>query len=433
MSAPGLAARKGAAGLVAGVTERRESLSDLIAAGNGPLAALEPGERARAQSLATGVLRHLGRIDAVLGGFLRKAPPPHALNPLRLAVAEMRLDGVPDHAAVDGAVRLARSHPKGGHVAGLVNAVARKVAAGGAALWEATPETGLPDWLADPVREAWGAAALAGIEAAHLREPPLDLTLREPADAAAWAARLGAEVLPTGSLRMAARGRVSGLPGFEEGAWWVQDAAAAIPARMLGDVKGLRVLDLCAAPGGKTLQLAAAGARVTALDVSRPRLARLRENLARTGLAARMVEADALGWTPAEPFDAVLVDAPCSATGTIRRHPDLPHVRAGRDPGPLVELQAALLARAWTMVRPGGRLVFCTCSLLPAEGEDQVARFADATPGARRVAPDATALGIDPDWIDGAGGLRLRPDFWPDRGGMDGFHAASVEKPAINA
>ena len=433
MSAPGLAARRGAADLVAAVLERHESLSDLIAAGNGPLAGLEPGERARAQSLATGVLRHLGRIDAVLAGFVRKAPPPHAMNALRLAVAEMRLDGVPDHAAVDGAVRLARGHPKGQHVAGLVNAVARKVAVGGVPLWESASEAGLPDWLAGPVADAWGATALAGVEAAHLREPPLDLTLKNPAEAAAWAERLSAEIVPTGSLRLRERGRVSGLPGFDEGAWWVQDAAAAVPARMLGEVAGQRVLDICAAPGGKTLQLAAGGAEVTALDVSRPRLGRLRENLARTGLAARIVEADALGWTPGAPFDAVLVDAPCSATGTIRRHPDLPHVRAGRDLGPLMDLQAMLLARAWAMVRPGGRLVYCTCSLLPAEGEDQVARFVAGTPDARQAAPDAAALGLDPAWIDGAGGLRLRPDYWPERGGMDGFYAALIEKRAISA
>jgi 16S rRNA (cytosine967-C5)-methyltransferase len=433
LSAPGLAARKGAAHLVAGVIDRGESLSDLIAAEKGPFGALEPGERARAQSLATGVLRHLGRIDAVLGGFVRKAPPPHAMNALRLAVAEMRLDAVPDHAAVDGAVRLARDHPKGKHVAGMVNAVARKVAAGGAPLWEGASEAGLPDWLAQTVRAAWGDVALEGVEAAHLREPPLDLTLRAPREADMWAERLGAEVLPTGSLRIPARGRVSGLPGFEEGAWWVQDAAAAVPARMLGDVAGLRALDLCAAPGGKTLQLAAAGAEVTALDISGPRLARLRENLARIGLSARIVAADALGWTPGEPFDVVLLDAPCSATGTIRRHPDLPHIREEADVTPLVALQEALLRRAWAAVRPGGRLVFCTCSLLPAEGEDQVARFLAATPEARIAPPEAAALGLDPAWIDAAGGLRLRPDHWPGRGGMDGFYAARIEKPAIDA
>ena len=289
-----------------------------------------------------------------------------------------------------------------------------------------------PGWLAEPIRHEWGVAALESIAAAHLREPPLDLTLRKPGDATEWAARLEAEVLPTGSLRLPRRGRVSGLPGFDEGAWWVQDAAAALPARLLGDVAGKRVLDLCAAPGGKTLQLAAAGAEVTALDMSRPRLGRLRENLDRTGLEARIVAADALGWTPAEPFDAVLVDAPCSATGTIRRHPDLPHVRAGRDLGPLIELQAVLLARAWAMLRPGGRLVFCTCSLLPAEGEGQVAGFVAETLEARRIMPDVAALGVDPAWIDGAGGLRLRPDYWPERGGMDGFYAALIEKPGID-
>ena len=219
---------------------------------------------------------------------------------------------------------------------------------------------------------------------------------------------------------------MSGLPGFEAGAWWVQDAAAAVPARMLGALEGRRVLDLCAAPGGKTLQLAAAGAAVTALDVSDARLGRLRENLARTGLGARVVVADALGWTPAGKFDAILLDAPCSASGTIRRHPDLPHLRGGGNPATLVALQATLLARAYQWLAPGGRLVYAVCSLLPSEGEEQVARFLAATPGARVVAPDAAALGIEPGWVDAAGGVRLRPDYWPERGGMDGFYAACI-------
>jgi 16S rRNA (cytosine967-C5)-methyltransferase len=238
-------------------------------------------------------------------------------------------------------------------------------------------------------------------------------------------------VLPTGSLRLARPGQISALPGFAEGAWWVQDAAAALPARMLGEVAGREVLDLCAAPGGKTLQLAAAGARVTALDASEPRLGRLRENLARTGLGAEIVVADALAWQPGRQFDAILVDAPCSATGTIRRHPDLPHIRRPTDLAALTELQARLLARAWHWLAPGGRIVFCTCSLLPAEGEDQVARFLAAHADASVVRPDPTALGIAPGWIDAAGGLRLRPDYWPERGGMDGFHATALTKSPI--
>lgn len=207
----------------------------------------------------------------------------------------------------------------------------------------------------------------------------------------------------------------------------MQDAAAALPARLLGNVTGLRVLDLCAAPGGKTLQLAAAGAHVTALDLSEPRLRRLRQNLERTGLDARIVTADALQWTPPEGFDAILLDAPCSATGTIRRHPDLPHVRRQEDVASLAALQARLLARAWDWLAPGGHLVYCTCSLLPEEGGDIVARFLENTPDALRK-PAAPPGGSDPDWTDPAGALRLRPDFWPETGGMDGFYAALLQK-----
>jgi 16S rRNA (cytosine967-C5)-methyltransferase len=342
----------------------------------------------------------------------------------------MHLDAVPPHAAVDAAVTLARAAPKGRYLAGLVNAVGRRVAEAGPALWQATPEAPPPRWLAEPLTAAWGPEVAARIAAAHRQAPPLDLTPKDPAEAPALAAALGAELLPTGSLRLHGRPQVTALPGYDAGAWWVQDAAAAIPAHLLGDVSGRRVLDLCAAPGGKTLQLAAAGAAVTALDVSEARLARLRENLSRTRLAAEMVAADALAWSPAAPFDAILVDAPCTATGTIRRHPDLPHLERGRDPRAFAGLQAALLSRAWDWLAPGGCLVYAVCSLFPAEGEAQLAAFRAARPEARIVPPEAAALGLDPAWTDAAGGLRLRPDFWPERGGMDGFYAASLAKPA---
>ncbi len=428
MSVPGLAARQAAAALLAGVLERGRSLAEQTEAADGPLARLAPAERARAQALATGTLRHLGRIDAVLGRFLQRQPPPPARNALRLAVAELNLDAVPAHAAVDGAVRLA-SAGKGQHLKGMVNAVARRVAEGGPALWEAASEAPLPDWLAGPVAAAWGAEAVTAIAAAHQRGAPIDLTPKRPEESEALATALGAERLPTGSLRLAGRPQVSSLPGYDAGAWWVQDAAAALPARLLGPLTGKRALDVCAAPGGKTLQLAALGAEVTALDSSAQRLERLHANLTRTGLPARVVVADALTWTPEARFDAVLVDAPCSATGTIRRHPDLPYLRTGRDLAPLLALQAALLNLAWNWLSPGGRLVYCVCSLLPAEGEEQLARFVAATPGARIVPPDPAALGLEPAWADANGGLRLRPDFWPGRGGMDGFYAACLAKP----
>jgi len=239
---------------------------------------------------------------------------------------------------------------------------------------------------------------------------------------------LEAEVLPTGSLRLQNWGQISAMPGFDEGAWWVQDAAAALPAKLLGDLKGKTVLDLCAAPGGKTLQLAAAGAEVTALDLSAHRMERVRENLARVELKAETVVGDLLDYTPAAPFDAILLDAPCSATGTIRRHPDLPYAKAKLELNPLLNLQKDMLAEASGWLKPGGELVYCTCSLFPEEGEEQVASFLGTHPDFEQV--PAEAEGIDPAWRDAEGGLRLRPDYWPERGGIDGFFMAKLKKKA---
>jgi 16S rRNA (cytosine967-C5)-methyltransferase len=423
VTAPGLPARAAAAALIESVLDRGCPLGELTDAADGPLSGLATAERARAQSLTLATLRHIGAIDRLLKRFLARPPQGRARTALRLATTELMTEGVPPHAAVDSAVRLTRADRRSRHLAGLVNAVARRVAAEGAAAWQAAPAR-LPAWIADPVRTAWGAGALAAIERAHAAGAPLDLTLRDAAAASRWSGPLAAEPLPTGSLRRRSPAQVSALPGYAEGAWWVQDAAAALPARLLPDPAGRRVLDLCAAPGGKTLQLAAAGARVTALDISTPRLERLRTNLARTGLAAEIVAADALAWSAAAPVDAVLLDAPCTGTGTIRRHPDLPFVRRPDDLPPLVALQDRLLDAAWSHVAPGGHLVFCTCSLLPAEGEERVAAFLSRCPDARQLAPDPARLGIPPVWIDAAGGLRTRPDFWPELGGVDGFHAA---------
>jgi 16S rRNA (cytosine967-C5)-methyltransferase len=229
-------------------------------------------------------------------------------------------------------------------------------------------------------------------------------------------------VLPTGSVRVQDAGQISALPGYDTGDWWVQDAAAAIPARLLGAQPGEAVLDMCAAPGGKTLQLAGAGADVTALDISDARMARVRENLARTGLNATLVTGDAL--THEGSYDAILLDAPCSATGTIRRHPDLPHARDGSEIGDLIALQSTMLDSALGLLKPGGRLLYCTCSLLPDEGECQIdeALLRHAGLTVDRAALDMP--GIDPAWITEEGGLRLRPDYWGDLGGMDGFYMA---------
>ncbi|MGD9917247.1 MAG: RsmB/NOP family class I SAM-dependent RNA methyltransferase [Paenirhodobacter sp.] len=415
-------ARSAALALIAGVTEGQQTLAEQA----GVLAALAPPDRARANRLALEVLRNLSRADAMLKPHLRKAPPPDLRALLRLATVELCLDGTAPHGVVNAAVALAHAGGKRTEgFSGLVNAVLRKVA-GETERWGRLDPPALPGWLRGRLMSAWGKAAVMRMEAAHLMGAPIDLTVKS--DAEAWAARLGAELLPTGSLRLAPGAQLTELPGYAEGAWWVQDAAAALAARLVGARPGMRVLDLCAAPGGKTLQLAAAGAEVTALDISEPRLARLRENLARCDLKAEVIAADALDWAPAAPFDAILLDAPCSATGTIRRHPDLPFVKDAAGIKTLFALQSALIDRALGWLAPGGRLVYCTCSLLPEEGERQVAAALERHPGLTIAAPELP--GIAPEWITPEGALRLRPDFWAERGGMDGFFIADLRPAA---
>ena len=330
------------------------------------------------------------------------------------------------HGVVNAMVELVATHKRLGHLKGLTNAVLRKIAADGPEAWEALRAPRLPKWLRGPLTEAWGPDAMTGIEAAHFAGAPLDLTAKR--DPESLAAAVGGSVLPTGSVRVADAGQVTTMPGFAEGDWWVQDAAAALPVKILAPQKGEAVLDLCAAPGGKTMQLAAAGAQVTAVDNSKQRMQRVRENLARVHLPAKVVVVDARRFEGT--FDAILLDAPCSATGTIRRHPDLPHAKDGSEFGDLIELQSEMIDHAWSLLNPGGRLIFCTCSLLPDEGEVQVdealERHADM-----RVDRDALAVpGVDPAWTTQEGGLRLRPDYWPELGGMDGFYIACLRKDA---
>ena len=413
-------ARARALAILRAVEDGRRTLEEAeAAAGPAP-----PETRARARRLALAALRHRSRADAVLRPLLRRRPPPAVAALLRLAVAEAMGEGGAPHGVVGGAVDLCRTLPGGANAAGMVNAVLRRALADGRPAWDAAGPPRMPNWLRGRVASGFGGARTAAIEAGHERGAALDLTARD-GDAAAWAARLGGVALPTGSVRIPEAGRVSGLPGYDDGAWWVQDAAAALPARMLDARPGERALDLCAAPGGKAMQLAAAGAAVTALDASEARAARLRENLARTGLPAEVVVADALDWEPGEPFDAVLLDAPCSATGTIRRHPELPAIRGSEGLRELAKLQAGLLDRAAALVRPGGRIVYAVCSLLPEEGPGRLAEALARHPGLAVEAVDVP--GTEPGWWrDGC--LRTAPDLWPERGGLDGFFAARLRR-----
>jgi len=421
MAVEGTAARAAAITLIGAVVDEHVSLSQIAELNNGPLASLSPSDRARAQRLAMMTLRHLEQVDKVLEPHLRKGPPRAVRNALRLGVVEMAVDGAAAHGVVNAMVDIIRHGNRTGHMAGLVNAVLRK-ASEAEAPFAAMPPQRMPRWLRQPLVQLWGREVVTAIEAAQALPPPLDLSLRADAPA------IEGVQLETGSLRLSGPVQVSSLPGYDTGAWWVQDAAAALAVRLLAPKPGETVLDLCAAPGGKTMQLAAAGATVTALDISGPRLKRLHENLARTGLTATVVTADALHWQPETLFDAVLLDAPCSATGTIRRHPDLPFIKDGSEIAELAALQARMIDRALGFLKPGGRLVFCTCSLLPEEGEDQLQAALARHPALRIEQPDLP--GIDSAWLAKDGGLRLRPDYWADKGGMDGFFMAQLHLPA---
>ncbi|MGI3184679.1 RsmB/NOP family class I SAM-dependent RNA methyltransferase [Nioella aestuarii] len=381
---------------------------------------LSPQDVARAQRLALTVMRHMGRIDAVLRPYLTRRPTLAVQNLLRLGAAELLVDGSEPHGVVASLVEIAKRHPSWSRASGMVNAVLRKLDAEGRESWAKTPPQALPIWLRKPLHKAYGVDAVAAIEAAHERPAPLDITPKPGVTID------GAETLPTGSFRLM-QAQVTALPGYDTGDWWVQDAAAALPVKLLGDVTGQRVLDLCAAPGGKTMQLAAAGADVTALDLSGPRLKRVEENLARTGLSATLVTADALTYE-AEPFDAILLDAPCSATGTIRRHPDLPFVKTSAEVESLTRLQMQMIDHALGLLKPGGKLVYCTCSLLPNEGENQVKAALKRHANLTIIPVDPTPLGGDTAWASPEGGLRLRPDFWAEKGGMDGFYMALLKR-----
>lgn len=416
-------ARRAACALIAGASEAQESLAEQI--GAGALDGLSPPERARAQRLALDTLRNLARADAMLKPHLRRRPPADLVALLRLATVEICTETAPPHGAVNAAVALTRAGGRRSEgFTGLVNAVLRRVTED-RERWAALPPPALPGWLRGRLMSAWGKVGVQRIEAAHLAGATIDLTARD--DAAALAEATGGQLLPTGSVRLAPGAHVSELPGYAEGAFWVQDAAAAIAARAIGAKPGEKILDLCAAPGGKTLQLAAAGAAVTALDISAPRLGRLAENLGRCRLSAEVVAGDALAWEPEARFDAILLDAPCSATGTIRRHPELPLIRQSSDIRALAELQSQLLDRALSWLVPGGRLVFCTCSLLPDEGEAQIKAVLARHPGL--TVEEIDLPGIEPHWHSPEGGLRLKPDDWADRGGIDGFYIAKLRLP----
>ena len=428
---PALASRDAAVELLGLVLDRHRSLDEAVDSALDKFP-MEPRDRAFARMAATTVIRRLGQIDDALGRLTDARLPlrPEALmNLLRLGAAQLLFLKTPPHAAVATAVDLA-DHLGLSRGKGLVNAVLRRLAREGDSILagQDAPRLSTPDWLWQRWSRAYGEKTARAIAEQHLAEPPLDLTLKPGEAAEGWAEALEATLLPSGTLRRTGGGRVETLPGFAEGKWWVQDAAAALPVRLFGDVGERAIFDLCAAPGGKTMQLAAAGAEVTAIDRSATRIAIVESNLRRTGLTAKVVTADALVWKPTDGqmADGVLLDAPCTATGTIRRHPDLPLGRSAQDLAQLTRLQAELLDRAAPLVKPGGTLIYCTCSLEAEEGADQIERFLSSRQEwmRRPIRPDETG-GLS-DAITPAGDLRTLPFHWADKGGMDGFFAARL-------
>ncbi|HKY81859.1 MAG TPA: transcription antitermination factor NusB [Sphingobium sp.] len=413
---PGLPARRAALRLLDAVLRRGEPLEvALHGAGQG----LPPADRALVHAIAAETLRHLPDLDALIDGATRQPLPDDAKARmvLRIALIQVLALGTAPHAAIATALPLVDGGPRK-----LVHGVFGTVTRAEPTLPD--PPT-LPSGVTQRWTEQWGAAMPAAAARAFAQRPPVDLTLRDPSETEQWAERLSGQSFAPGHVRLPDHASVIDLPGFAEGAWWVQDLAASCPARLLGTGEGRVVLDLCAAPGGKTMQLAAAGWQVTAVDQSKKRLERLSDNLRRTALSAQVVQADLREWTPPGPVDAILLDAPCSATGIYRRHPDVLHRVGPRQIAEMAELQGELLARAGQWLKPGGRLIYATCSLEQAEGEEQITRFLEDHPDFSLLPALADELpaGMVPTT---QGWLRTDPDTLAEKGGTDGFFIARV-------
>lgn len=427
---PGLAARVAATRILAAVLEKKTSLDGMLDSENGnPVyRALSVADRALVRAIVNSALRHLPRVEAALS-MLLDGPLPQGARSLHhvlvVGAAQMLYLDVPDHSAVDLAVEQAHRDPRNRRFVKLVNAVLRRLGREKADIEQAIAQVPvLPDWFYARLVSAYGDKTAERISEAQLTPSSIDLTVK--ADPALWAEKLGGTLMPNGSVRLGEfEGQIPSLEGFAEGAWWVQDLAASMPVRLMGDVSGKRVADLCAAPGGKTAQLALAGAKVTALDQSGNRLRRLRENLDRLGLHAETVEVNMMKYQPEQLFDAVLLDAPCSSTGTLRKHPDVCWTKDENDIAKLATLQGQMLRHALTLVDSGGIVVFSNCSLDPSEGEAMIAQVLAENPGIERVAVRKE------DWpsmeaaITAEGDLRTTPDMF---GGVDGFFSSVLRK-----
>lgn len=429
---PGLEARIAATRILGAVVDRKTSLDGMLDPehGNPAFLPLNEADRALVRAILQSALRHLPQVEAMIGQLLDNPLPEGARSLhhlLVVAAAQMLYLDVPDHSAVDLAVEQANGDPRSRRFAKLVNAILRRLGREKDALLASVEDLPcMPDWFMKRLTAVYGPDHAQAIAASQLEPPTIDLTVKS--DAAGWAEKLGGQLLPTGSVRLDRfRGSITALEGFEDGNWWVQDAAAALPAKLFGDLSGKRVADLCSAPGGKTAQLIMAGGDVVAVEQSPSRLKRLESNLKRLGLSAETRCSNLLDISEAE-FDAILLDAPCSSTGTTRRHPDVLWTKDAGDIAKLAALQEKLLRHAVTLLKPGGRLVFSNCSIDPSEGEEIVDRLlADI--------PDLRLVPIDPaDWpgLEGAitsrGEFRTTPAMLSQQGGLDGFYAALIAK-----
>ncbi|GAB2186551.1 16S rRNA (cytosine(967)-C(5))-methyltransferase RsmB [Roseibium sp. LAB1] len=435
---PGFAARKVAADILGNVVHKKRPLDGELdtASGHSGFRALAANDRSLVRAIIGAALRHRGEIADILDRLLDRPIPEktgRVLDILHVAIAQMLFLDIPDRAAVSLAVDHAGLDRRARPYKGLVNGVLRRL---GRERDEVTADLdaavlNTPDWLMESWQSAYGADTARDIARAHENEAALDLSVKvNPAE---WAQKLDGQIVGAGSVRLVRKGAVDALEGYGDGHWWVQDAAAALPARLLGDIKGLRVADLCAAPGGKTAQLAAAGASVTAVDISKARLKRLEENMTRLGLSVETVTADLRAFEPEELFDAILLDAPCSATGTIRRHPDVPWIKKPYDIEKLTEIQSELLDRVLGWVKPGGLIVYCTCSLEAAEGETQVSGFLERQAGKIELVPvEAADVGGLAECVTKEGYLRCLPchsaALEPVSKGLDGFFAARFRR-----
>ncbi|MCV0429425.1 MAG: methyltransferase domain-containing protein [Roseibium sp.] len=431
---PGFSARKIAADILGNVVHKKRPLDGEldVASGHSGFRDLAGNDRALVRAIVGASLRHRGEIAEILDRLLDRQIPEktgRVLDILHVAIAQMLFLDVPDRAAVSLAVDHAGLDRRARPYKGLVNGVLRRL---GREREEITADLdanrlNTPDWLFESWQAAYGEETARAIAQAHQGEAALDLSVK--AEPHAWAEKLDGKVVGAGSVRLAKKGPIEALEGYGDGSWWVQDVAAALPARLLGDIRDLKVADLCAAPGGKTAQLAAAGADVTAIDISKSRLKRLAENMTRLGQSVTTIASDLREFEPDAPFDAILLDAPCSATGTIRRHPDVPWIKKPYDVEKLGEIQRELLDRVVAWVKPGGLIVYCTCSLEPAEGEQQVEAFLERQAGkVQLVAVDQQEIGGLGKSVTSEGYLRCLPchDAGPgaDSKGMDGFFAA---------